>query len=945
MTDKKTSARLYARLRAAALLLAVFLPLLSGCSGGSGAASGQKAVLKITVPGGSARSLKAIAGLPSEVDRISIVVTGPGIIHPVSGDIPATGGTLTLTVPSGADRLITGQAYSGTVIRMQGTTLIASLSAGESKSVALTLNDLATINITNAPTASIAAGASHSFGATVTAHATVDVTWSVNGMDGGNATVGTITSGGVYTAPSTLSSSPLSVTVEARSVEDDTLAASVSFSVTDTVWRGSPRFIYSIGQNHNIYLSTIEGESGVVRQHGYFTLFDSNDSPVKIAQNPSGTRIYVLARNTVFTTEHDVYLYNVNATTGELTHVDEMRVSSSSRAVDMEISPDGQYMFIVDDGLRVLRTFSLAADGRLSGERTAVSTGTAPSNLKIAPSGVFLYLDDGTDKKIYGYRFNGATGAMSPQAGSPFGSSLTIETRVTNDGKFLCALDEDRSIRVYAINQVTGVPVEVAGSRMTLPGAAAASSFRMDISTSTMVMYLADPANGILRYYSIDPASGALTLSGEASQLAPSGNHHFSIQSGPFLYVGGLNQVKMFSLSGGAITLEGMFVPPVRDLKRPVFMKSTRSVSHTPKFAYVTFNNSKQIYGFSIDRSTGALTGLPGSPFPGSSSTLMDSPGVYVVTGDPSGRFFFTSGAYGPDSIVTAFSIDSVTGALSEAGNYTFTGAVRSLAVDPSGKYLFSAHMDGNVRAWFINRTTGQLTSAGSPVYVSGSHTLEKIIVASSGRTLFVADNRGSSGGYVFAIPFELVSGVVTFDTAAITQALINPSGLSTIAVDHSGRFIAGVAVGTRPNFIGSLALDGPDAFGAYSQKEVSGARVHGLAFRPEWWDGPLYTASGGEWYVYGYSYPATAQGVNSLTEVFFSPFNPDLDYMGAFDIAADTSGRYLYVTSIDRTTRLGNIHAMRLGAGSGGLGTVFGSPFPAPGGTPSGLWLTGTLE
>lgn len=948
ITDRKNLKRLYSTLWAAVLLIAAFVPLLSGCGGsGSGAANGQKAVLKISVPGGPALSVKAIAGLPSEVDRISIVVTGPGIITPVSGDLPVAGGTLTITVPPGADRLVTGKAYSGSVIRMQGTTLIASLLAGESKAVALTLNDLATISITNAPAASMAVGASHSFGATVTAHATVDVTWSVNGVDGGNASVGTITSGGVYTAPSTLSASPLSVTVEARSVEDGTLTAQVSFSVTDSVWGNSPRFMYSIGSTRNIYLATVDGETGFVRQSGYYTLFDSYDVAVKIAQHPVSGRVYVLARNPTFI-ENDVYLYNVNSTTGALSHVDEMRVSSSGQAVDMAMSLDGQYLFIVDNGFDQLRIFSLGADGTITGELPAAATGAAPSNLKISPSGNFIYLDDDFDSKIYAYRFDSATGAMSPLVGSPFGAGLTIDSRLTYDGKFLHTLDQDRSIRVYAINQATGVLGEVVGSRMTLPGSSSPYAFRMGMSDSKMAMYLADELNGLLQSYSIDPASGALSLSGEADPLPIADSYNFIVNdpSGYFLYVGEADRVQMYSLdsSTGAlagVSPEGMFASPVGNPSMPVVTRATASAIYVPRFLYVTFNNSKLIYGFLIDSTTGALTDLPGSPFPGSSSALMDSAGYYVFTGDPSGKFLYTSGSYGPDSIVTAYSIDSTTGAVSEAGNYTFTGAVRSLAVDPSGKYLFSSHMDGNVRAWFINRTTGQLTSAGSPVYVSGSHTIGKIVVASSGRTLYVADDNGSSGGYMFTIPFELVSGVVTFNAAGITHDLINPTGLSTIAVDYAGRFVVGTRVRGGLSFVGCQAQVWP---GVYSQISVPGASVNGLAFRPAW-NGPLYTASGSEWYVYGYSYPSTAQDVNSLTAVPFSPFNPDLDYMGAYDIAIDPSGRFLYVTSKNRYTGLGNIHAMSLGTATGSLSLVLGSPFSAPGGQPSGLWITGTVE
>ena len=51
------------------------------------------------------------------------------------------------------------------------------------------------------------------------------VTWQVNGVSGGNATVGTISSNGVFTAPATLPA-PASVTITAVSDADSTVTAS-----------------------------------------------------------------------------------------------------------------------------------------------------------------------------------------------------------------------------------------------------------------------------------------------------------------------------------------------------------------------------------------------------------------------------------------------------------------------------------------------------------------------------------------------------------------------------------------------------------------------------------------------------------------------------------------------------------------------------------------------
>src|SRR6266853_4015566 len=65
-------------------------------------------------------------------------------------------------------------------------------------------------------TANVRAGATQSFSAQVTGTTNTSVTWQVNGVTGGNAAAGTISSSGVYTAPNKLPS-PNTVTVRAVS--------------------------------------------------------------------------------------------------------------------------------------------------------------------------------------------------------------------------------------------------------------------------------------------------------------------------------------------------------------------------------------------------------------------------------------------------------------------------------------------------------------------------------------------------------------------------------------------------------------------------------------------------------------------------------------------------------------------------------------------------------
>jgi hypothetical protein len=94
----------------------------------------------------------------------------------------------------------------------------------------------AQITVSVTPTAAnVRAGAGQPFTATVTGTTNQSVSWSVNGIAGGNATVGLITSAGLYTAPATLTNSN-AITVSATSAADSSARGSSDV----TLWNATP---------------------------------------------------------------------------------------------------------------------------------------------------------------------------------------------------------------------------------------------------------------------------------------------------------------------------------------------------------------------------------------------------------------------------------------------------------------------------------------------------------------------------------------------------------------------------------------------------------------------------------------------------------------------------------------------------------------------------------
>jgi hypothetical protein len=87
-----------------------------------------------------------------------------------------------------------------------------------------------TASVTVSPIrAALTTGQAQTFAATVTGNSVTTVTWEVDSIPGGNASVGTVTAAGVYSPPSAAGSH----TVAARSVADTTASASASVFITD----------------------------------------------------------------------------------------------------------------------------------------------------------------------------------------------------------------------------------------------------------------------------------------------------------------------------------------------------------------------------------------------------------------------------------------------------------------------------------------------------------------------------------------------------------------------------------------------------------------------------------------------------------------------------------------------------------------------------------------
>ncbi len=121
----------------------------------------------------------------------------------------------TLTASAGSHNL-TVQYYNGAWIKATNFITVGSSSG---------------INVTVSPASTtVAPGGTQQFTATVIGTTNTSVTWGVDGMFGGNTTVGTISTGGLYTAPASSGTH----TVSATSAADSTKTGAASVTVTSS---------------------------------------------------------------------------------------------------------------------------------------------------------------------------------------------------------------------------------------------------------------------------------------------------------------------------------------------------------------------------------------------------------------------------------------------------------------------------------------------------------------------------------------------------------------------------------------------------------------------------------------------------------------------------------------------------------------------------------------
>ena len=332
-------------------------------------------------------------------------------------------------------------------------------------------------------------------------------------------------------------------------------------------------------------------------------------------------------------------------------------------------------------------------------------------------------------KGIYAYRFQGATGALTPMGTA----GLAAETEnpsflaVHPNQRFLYAVNEVSRYDGAAAGSVSAFAIDRATGGLTLlnrVSSRGADPCHLSIDRSGKWLFVANYSGGSVAAFpvrddgTLGEASAFFQHTGasvnKARQGAPHAHAAVVSPDNRFVLAAdlGLDRILSYPLTPatGGLGPAGPRFAAIAPGSGP------RHLAFRPdgKFVYVLNEMLSRVAALSYDADRGTLAELQTlSTLPNGFSG--ENSGAEIAT-HPSGKFLYASNR-GDDSIAI-FRIDAARGTLTSAGHVPTQGKTpRGFAIDPSGRFLVAANQSsGSLVLFRIDLETGGLTPAGTVV-------------------------------------------------------------------------------------------------------------------------------------------------------------------------------------------------------------------------------------
>jgi 6-phosphogluconolactonase (cycloisomerase 2 family) len=535
-------------------------------------------------------------------------------------------------------------------------------------------------------------------------------------------------------------------------------------------------------------------------------------SPFATAVGPDAIAFSPVASGNIFaaavnSTSNNVFMYQVNPTTGVFTVINGYPVATQTFPNSVAYSPLVSGNTFVAVGNSSSNNISVYSANQTTGILTEVAgspfaTGLQPQGVVFSPvvsGNLFAAVGNRNDNTISVYTVNQSTGAFTTVSGSPFvagaGPYQLGFALATTGTLFLAAGDADGStVSMYGVNKSTGALTQVPGSPFT-----ASNPFGLAFSPIVSGnLFLAAPSitgNSII-VYSVNQVTGALTQvpgSPFAANIEPQGMAFSPVVSGN-LFAAVANSadhsVSVYSVNQSTGVFSQVSGSPFAAGNNPTNVSFLSVAGNL--FAAASNFNDNTVSMYLVNQTTGAFTPVSGSPF---SSLGLETQAV-AFSPLTSANQVFAAVINASSATVASFIVNQTTGAFTSANNLpqptgtTPTGVAFSPII--SGN-LFAAICNvgsNNVLAYKVNQTTGALTAVPGSPFAAGSHPEGVAFSPIASNNLFAAVTNFEDNT-VSVYQVDPTSGSLAQVTGSPFATALQPQGIAFAPVVSNNLFAA----------------------------------------------------------------------------------------------------------------------------------------------------------
>jgi 6-phosphogluconolactonase (cycloisomerase 2 family) len=306
-------------------------------------------------------------------------------------------------------------------------------------------------------------------------------------------------------------------------------------------------------------------------------------------------------------------------------------------------------------------------------------------------------------------KVDGETGDLSTLTGSPVNQGAHLyNVAVDHAGHFAYTLDVDSGV-------IAVFPIALDGTLPEEPS----SSLTLDFDPTTLAidpadhfLYVAATQAHSLSIFSIDADDGALTAATSPLDLETPPASVAIAPNGQFLYV---SQEVAGGIRAFSIDPDDGSLDELSDSPYAVDRVRAGALVFRPDGAFL-YSTGFALNGFAV-ADDGGLAVLTDEPF------SLDIGSDYYATNlavDPRGQYLYAT-EFLLTRHVSGYAIDAESGMLTAAGAPVTARSPYSVAVDPSGRFIYASNDDDTISGYRLKRSDGTLKElAGSPFPFGG---------------------------------------------------------------------------------------------------------------------------------------------------------------------------------------------------------------------------------